>query len=146
MASTAPRSTSILIVGTGALATLFAWRLRRAGYNITLLGSWQPGVRALRANGARLVDSAWQAKRLSQSALWKMPMNALARSMPWYWSNPGKLARRRAVGAMSCGGWGCRDAAERARQLRGLTGKAWLRPRSIGNHDYRRYIAWAGTG
>ena len=55
--STAPRSVNILIVGTGALATLFAWRLRRSGYNITLLGSWQPGVRALRANGARLVDA-----------------------------------------------------------------------------------------
>lgn len=45
-----------MIVGTGALATLFAWRLRRASYNITLLGSWQTGVRTLRANGARLVD------------------------------------------------------------------------------------------
>ncbi len=46
-----------MIVGTGALATLFAWRLASAGYNITLLGSWQLGVRALRANGARLVDA-----------------------------------------------------------------------------------------
>jgi 2-dehydropantoate 2-reductase len=46
----------ILIVGTGALATLFAWRLANAGSDITLLGSWQPGLIALRDRGARLVD------------------------------------------------------------------------------------------
>ncbi len=53
----ASNGSRILIVGTGALATLFAWRLARAGYSITLLGSWQPGVRALREMGARLVDA-----------------------------------------------------------------------------------------
>ncbi len=50
-------SPEILIVGTGALATLFAWRLRRAGHHPTLLGQWQPGVQALREKGARLVDA-----------------------------------------------------------------------------------------
>lgn len=47
----------ILIVGTGALATLFAWRLAGAGSRVTLLGSWQPGLNALRLAGARLVDA-----------------------------------------------------------------------------------------
>src|SRR5512135_3918659 len=47
----------ILIAGTGALATLFAWRLARAGHRPILLGRWQPGVSALREKGARLVDS-----------------------------------------------------------------------------------------
>ncbi len=47
----------ILIAGTGALATLFAWRLARAGHRPTLFGEWQPGVNALREKGARLVDS-----------------------------------------------------------------------------------------
>jgi 2-dehydropantoate 2-reductase len=47
----------VLIVGTGALATLFAWRLARAGHRPTMLGSWQPGINALREMGARLVDS-----------------------------------------------------------------------------------------
>ena len=47
----------ILIVGTGALATLFAWRLARAGYEIILLGTWQAGLSALREHGARLVDA-----------------------------------------------------------------------------------------
>ena len=49
--------TDILIVGTGALATLFAARLTSAGHRITVLGTWPEGLRALRENGARLVDS-----------------------------------------------------------------------------------------
>jgi len=48
---------NILIIGTGALATLFAARLTEAGHNITMLGTWQEGLSALRANGARLIDS-----------------------------------------------------------------------------------------
>ncbi len=47
----------ILIVGTGALATLFAARLTRAGHHPTLLGTWPEGLNALRRGGARLVDS-----------------------------------------------------------------------------------------
>jgi 2-dehydropantoate 2-reductase len=47
----------ILIVGTGALATLFAARLSRAGYAITMLGSWKAGLQALRKDGVRLVES-----------------------------------------------------------------------------------------
>ncbi len=48
---------NILIVGTGALATLFAARLSQAGYKITMLGTWKEGIKALRTEGARLVDS-----------------------------------------------------------------------------------------
>jgi 2-dehydropantoate 2-reductase len=47
----------ILIVGTGALATLFAARLSAAGHPITMLGSWENGLRALQKNGARLIDT-----------------------------------------------------------------------------------------
>ena len=47
---------NILIVGTGALATLFAARLARAGYQINMLGTWKAGLDALRTSGARLVD------------------------------------------------------------------------------------------
>ena len=47
---------NILIVGTGALATLFAARLTQAGYRVTLLGTWKEGIDALRKNGARLID------------------------------------------------------------------------------------------
>ena len=48
---------SILILGTGALATLFAARLTEAGHHIILLGTWKEGIDALRRNGARLVDT-----------------------------------------------------------------------------------------
>jgi 2-dehydropantoate 2-reductase len=48
--------TRVLIVGTGALATLFAFRLAAAGYGVTMLGTWQPGLSALREHGARTVD------------------------------------------------------------------------------------------
>jgi 2-dehydropantoate 2-reductase len=46
----------LLIVGSGALATLFAARLSAAGVNITMLGSWPEGLAALRKSGARLND------------------------------------------------------------------------------------------
>lgn len=46
----------ILIVGTGALATLFAARLARAGQAVTMLGTWPAGLQALREDGARLMD------------------------------------------------------------------------------------------
>lgn len=47
----------ILIVGTGALATLFAARLARAGESVTMLGTWPAGLTALRREGARLAQS-----------------------------------------------------------------------------------------
>ena len=46
----------ILILGTGALATLFAARLTQAGHRVTMLGTWKEGLDALRKNGARLID------------------------------------------------------------------------------------------
>ena len=45
---------SVLIVGTGALATLFAARLSASGAAVTMLGTWQEGIRALQRDGARL--------------------------------------------------------------------------------------------
>src|SRR5215207_1675824 len=50
-------SNDIIIVGTGALATLFAARLTQAGHQITLLGTWKEGIDSLRRNGARLIDA-----------------------------------------------------------------------------------------
>ena len=47
----------ILIVGTGALASLFAARLTQAGYDVTMLGTWKEGLDALRQNGVRLEDA-----------------------------------------------------------------------------------------
>jgi 2-dehydropantoate 2-reductase len=47
---------SLLVVGTGALACLFAARLAGAGVPVTMLGSWPEGLEALRQNGVRLLD------------------------------------------------------------------------------------------
>jgi 2-dehydropantoate 2-reductase len=49
--------TSFLIVGTGALASLFGARLAATGVQVTMLGTWPDGLAALRERGARLVDS-----------------------------------------------------------------------------------------
>ena len=48
---------NILIVGTGALATLFAARLTEAGHSISMLGTWPNGLSTLCKEGARLVDA-----------------------------------------------------------------------------------------
>ena len=47
----------ILILGTGALATLFAARLSAAGASVTMLGTWRDALDALAREGARLVDA-----------------------------------------------------------------------------------------
>jgi 2-dehydropantoate 2-reductase len=46
----------ILVVGTGAMACLFAARLAGAGVSVTLLGGWPEGLDAIRARGVRLLD------------------------------------------------------------------------------------------
>jgi len=47
-------TTSLLIVGSGAMACLFAGRLAASGVEVTILGSWIEGLRALRERGVRL--------------------------------------------------------------------------------------------
>jgi 2-dehydropantoate 2-reductase len=47
----------ILLIGTGALATLFAARLSEAGHPVHMLGTWKQGLHALQKNGARLLDA-----------------------------------------------------------------------------------------
>jgi 2-dehydropantoate 2-reductase len=45
----------ILIAGSGALATLFAARLSAAGIKVSILGTWQEGLSAIKKHGAILV-------------------------------------------------------------------------------------------
>lgn len=47
----------ILLVGTGALSTLFAARLSGAGHNVSMLGTWKDGLQALNQNGARVTGA-----------------------------------------------------------------------------------------
>lgn len=49
-----PRPPSLLIVGTGAMACLFAARLAAAGIPFHILGGWPEGLAALRQHGVRL--------------------------------------------------------------------------------------------
>jgi 2-dehydropantoate 2-reductase len=46
---------SIILVGTGAMASLFAARLAAAGIKVTLLGTWPEGLEALRTYGVRVL-------------------------------------------------------------------------------------------
>ena len=48
--------TSILIVGSGSMACLFAARLSAAGVFVTMLAGWQAGLQALRQEGVSLVE------------------------------------------------------------------------------------------
>jgi 2-dehydropantoate 2-reductase len=45
---------SILIVGTGALATLFAARFAKADLSVTMLGTWAEGLTALNEKGVQV--------------------------------------------------------------------------------------------
>ena len=47
----------ILIVGSGAMACLFAARLSAAGIPIAMLGSWKEGINAIRQFGVRMIDN-----------------------------------------------------------------------------------------
>jgi 2-dehydropantoate 2-reductase len=46
----------ILVIGTGALSTLFAARLSEAGHHVSMLGTWKDGIQALNQNGARVSE------------------------------------------------------------------------------------------
>ncbi len=52
-----PASPPILIVGSGAMACLFAARLLAAGKDILMLGSWPAGLQALKSRGVTLVEA-----------------------------------------------------------------------------------------
>src|SRR5512140_1515320 len=48
---------NILIVGTGAMGSLFAARLAGAGHDVTMLGTWKEGLESLRSDGVRFMDA-----------------------------------------------------------------------------------------
>ncbi len=107
---------SLLIVGTGALASLFSARLAAAGVNLTMLGSWPAGLAALRTHGVRLVEAdgaqraypvravadpaechgiqyalvlvkAWQTARAAQQLAACLPDGGLALTLQNGWGN-----------------------------------------------------------
>jgi 2-dehydropantoate 2-reductase len=56
---------SILIVGSGAMASLFSARLAASGVRVTLLGSWRAGLEALRKHGVRITNGNGQVSTFS---------------------------------------------------------------------------------
>jgi 2-dehydropantoate 2-reductase len=56
---------SILICGTGALATFFAARLSAVGIRVTMLGSWAEAIDALNQDGAKLGEAAHPVRAVS---------------------------------------------------------------------------------
>ncbi len=112
--------TSLLIVGTGALASLFGARLAAAGVQVTMLGSWPEALAALRTQGVRLVESdgreqawpvravadpaecrgiphalvlvkAWQTDRVGQQLAACLPPDGLALTLQNGWGNRERL-------------------------------------------------------
>jgi len=54
---TLDNTNSLLIVGTGAMASLFAARLSAARVRVIMLGTWEEGLKALNEDGVRLVSA-----------------------------------------------------------------------------------------
>ncbi len=78
-------SDSILILGTGALATLFAARLAAADISVTMLGTWAEGLAALSENGVRVDgnDRAFQVHATDKPAECKGMHFALVLVKAW---------------------------------------------------------------
>lgn len=60
---------SFLIVGSGAMACLFAARLCASGISVIMLGRWQEGVRVLQQRGVTLVESDGSEHNYTVSAI-----------------------------------------------------------------------------
>ena len=100
----------ILIIGTGAMASLFGARLAANGKDVYMLGSWQAAIDSINQDGLRLIDQngdisshkvhatsneadckgianalvlvkAWQSKRAAQQLRLILPDNGLALSL-----------------------------------------------------------------
>ena len=111
---------SLLLLGTGALASLFGARLAAAGVDVTTLGAWPEGLAALRTQGVRLVEAdgsqraypvravadpaecrgiphalvlvkAWQTGRAAQQLVACLPADGLALTLQNGWGNRERL-------------------------------------------------------
>ncbi|MBE2233415.1 MAG: 2-dehydropantoate 2-reductase [Anaerolinea sp.] len=111
---------SLLLLGTGALASLFGARLAAAGVDVTMLGAWPEGLAALRTQGVRLVEAdgsqraypvravadpaecrgiphalvlvkAWQTGRAAQQLAACLPADGLALTLQNGWGNRERL-------------------------------------------------------
>jgi 2-dehydropantoate 2-reductase len=108
--------TTLLIVGTGALANLFGARLVQAGQPVVMLGTWAEGLQALQARGicveetagtsrcypvratqdpalcrgiqyALVLVKAWQTQRAASTLAQCLPAHGLALTLQNGWGN-----------------------------------------------------------
>ena len=82
------KKNTILIVGSGALATLFAARLVENKVQVTILDAWQEGVDALNQRGACLIDArgvkkCYPLRATSEASTCKGARNALVLVKSW---------------------------------------------------------------
>lgn len=81
-------SEKILIIGCGAMATLFAGRLSAAGVHVSMLGTWKEGLSALQQHGAVLISPEGEQKAYPVQVLGASPepekfMHALVLVKSW---------------------------------------------------------------
>jgi 2-dehydropantoate 2-reductase len=114
---------SLLIAGTGALASLFAARLAAAGVDVTMLGTWPDGLAALRQHGVRLVEAdgsqrAWPVRVAAEPAECRGLPYALVLVKAWQTARAGQqLAACLPADGLALtlqNGWGNREALEQA--------------------------------
>jgi len=121
--------TSILLIGVGALASLFGARLAASGVAVTMLGSWPEGLAALRGHGVRLVEAdgserAWPVRAVADPAECRGIPCALVLVKAWQTARAaGQLAACLPADGLALtlqNGWGNRETLEQA-----------LRPRRV---------------
>lgn len=117
------RSPSLLLIGTGALASLFGARLAAAGVQVTLLGAWPDGLAALREHGVRLVEAdgverAYSVRAAADPAECRGIPHALVLVKAWQTSRAAQqLAACLPAGGLALtlqNGWGNRETLEQA--------------------------------
>ncbi len=108
----------ILIVGTGALATLFAARLGMAGTHVSMLGTWQEGIEALNTLGARWVDG-----------------NGLERGIPVHATGDPQEVRGARFALVLVKAWQTERAARQLAECLAADGAAITLQNGIGNRE-----------
>jgi 2-dehydropantoate 2-reductase len=118
---------SILIVGTGALASLYAARLIEAGQPVTMLGTWQAGLKALRANGIRVIDASGDERQFKVHAT----------------NNPSECVGTK-FAIVLVKAWQTERAAEQLKECLAEDGLALTLQNGLGNYEaLTRSLGWA---
>ncbi|MBK9211022.1 MAG: 2-dehydropantoate 2-reductase [Anaerolineales bacterium] len=108
----------ILLVGTGALATLFATRLSEAGHSVSMLGTWKKGLAELQQHGARIVDA-----------------NGNERAYPVYATDDPHEVRGAKVALVLVKSWQTERAARQLKESLASDGLAVTLQNGIGNKE-----------